>query len=174
MKARVVIIRAAQVDDAPDIGLVHVRSWQATYRGQMPDAALNALAPEQRAAGWRRYLERTDLARQALLVAEDGGVVGFVSVGPSRDDDLPDFGELFAIYVHPEQLGRGVGRQLMVEGLSALRASQFSNALLWVLDGNATARRFYEAGGWRADGTQKRDESMGFAIDEVRYRIDLA
>ena len=114
------------------------------------------------------------LKRHVVLVADERGVVGFVSVGPSRDEDLPDSGELFAIYVHPEQVGCGVGRELIVAGLSVLRTAGFSDALLWVLEGNSTARRFYELGGWQADGSRKRDESMGFAIDEVRYRIDLA
>ena len=169
------------MDDAPGIGLVHVRSWQATYRGHMPDPVLDGLDPQQRAAGWRRYLaanreadrDAAESQRQALLVADDGGVVGFVSVGASRDADLPESGELFAIYVHPEHLGRGVGRDLMVAGLDALRAEGFADALLWVLDGNENARAFYESGGWAADGSSKRDESMGFAIDEVRYRIEM-
>jgi hypothetical protein len=34
------------------------------------------------------------------------------------------------------------------------------HAVLWVLEGNARARRFYERGGWFADGTS-RDEAMG-------------
>ena len=173
LKAQGVIIRPATVDDAPGIGVVHVRSWQATYRGHMPDEVLDGLDPQQRAAGWRRYLDAAESQRQALLVADDGGVIGFVSVGASRDADLPESGELFAIYVHPEHLGRGVGRDLMVAGLDALRAHGFTDALLWVLDGNETARAFYESGGWVADGSSKRDESMGFAIDEVRYRIEL-
>ena len=32
-----VTVRHARVDDALALGLVHVRAWQAAYRGQMPD-----------------------------------------------------------------------------------------------------------------------------------------
>jgi hypothetical protein len=50
-------------------------------------------------------------------------------------------------------------------------------AVLWVLEGNARARRFYERGGWAADGTT-RDEPMGGEMThQLRYalrRPDLA
>src|SRR5919107_604708 len=51
-----VTVRPATVADAPAMGRVHVRAWQAAYRGQMPDAYLDGLRPEQRAAGWEAAL----------------------------------------------------------------------------------------------------------------------
>lgn len=41
--------------------------------------------------------------------------------------------------------------------------------LLWVLEGNARARRFYERSGFRADGTEEPFEVDGVAVPEVRY-----
>jgi hypothetical protein len=41
---------------------------------------------------------------------------------------------------------------------------------LWVLETNTRARRFYESGGWRADGSSKTANSRGFPLVEVRYR----
>ena len=49
--AGAVTVRHARAGDAPDLGLVHVRAWQAAYRGQMPDDYLDGLRPEERAAG---------------------------------------------------------------------------------------------------------------------------
>jgi len=49
-----VTVRHATVDDAPALGRVHVRAWQAAYRGQMPDDYLEGLRAEERAAGWER------------------------------------------------------------------------------------------------------------------------
>ena len=57
----------------------------------------------------------------------------------------------------------------------SLRSAGFSQATLWVLEMNALARHFYEAMGWRPDGTRKRDERVGgFGLVEVRYRAELA
>ena len=40
----------------------------------------------------------------------------------------------------------------MAAALGRLGEGGFDQVTLWVLDSNARARRFYEAGGWRADG----------------------
>ena len=42
-------------------------------------------------------------------------------------------------------------------------------ATLWVLDGSARARRFYEAAGWAPDGEERIEQLPGFAVREVRY-----
>jgi hypothetical protein len=36
-------IRAARMEDVPQIAAVHVRSWQAAYRGLLPQAYLDGL-----------------------------------------------------------------------------------------------------------------------------------
>jgi hypothetical protein len=47
----VITVRHATVGDAPALGRVHVRAWQAAYRGHKPDDYLDGLRPEERAAG---------------------------------------------------------------------------------------------------------------------------
>ena len=42
-------VREATVDDAEAIGSIHVRAWQAIYRGVMPDEYLDGLRAEDRA-----------------------------------------------------------------------------------------------------------------------------
>ncbi|MHB1533127.1 MAG: GNAT family N-acetyltransferase [Acidimicrobiales bacterium] len=167
-------VRAAQPADADAMGLVHVRSWQAAYAGHFPQEFLDALDPAARAEGWRRILEAAQRDRQADLIADiDGRVGGFASVGPSRDDDAGGGGELYAIYLLPELWGRGLGRRLMTSALDTLAGLGFDAATLWVLEGNHRARRFYEAGGWSADGAARVDDSRGFPIAEVRYQRPL-
>src|SRR5439155_22975079 len=97
-----------------------------------------------------------DLARGAgVLVAEEGGrIVGFVEHGPTQDDDADDStGEILAIYLLEDAIGRGTGRRLLTEALGGLREGGFQRASLWVLESNDAARRFYEKGGWAWDGT---------------------
>ena len=43
-------VRTAQPDDAAAVAEVHVRAWQAAYRGLMADEFLDSLRPEDRAA----------------------------------------------------------------------------------------------------------------------------
>ena len=63
-------VRAARVQDAPAMGRVHVRAWQAAYRGQMPDEYLDGLRAEQRAEYWTGVLERGP-GQTTVLVAEE-------------------------------------------------------------------------------------------------------
>jgi len=68
---------------------------------------------------------------------------------------------IYAIYLVPAAWDQGIGRQLMTAPLGRLGEAGYDQATLWVLDSNARARRFYEAGGWHADGAAKQDESFG-------------
>ena len=55
-KMGVMEIRAARMQDVPQIAVVHVRSWQAAYRGLLPQAYLDALDPAQRISRWERIV----------------------------------------------------------------------------------------------------------------------
>jgi ribosomal protein S18 acetylase RimI-like enzyme len=121
-------------------------------------------------AMWTRILSNE---RVSAHVAEiDGGIAAFVSVGPSRDDDAE--GELYAIYALPHAWGTGVGSALMRAGIGSMRDAGYSDAILYVLDDNSRARRFYEREGWALDGGTKRDEFLGLEVTELRYRRNLA
>jgi GNAT superfamily N-acetyltransferase len=154
-----VTVRPATLPDAPAMGRVHVRAWQAAYRGQMPDDYLHGLRPEDRAAHWEGALRREDL-RGAILVAERAGeVIGFAVAGPSRDPE--GAGELYAINLDPAHWGTGAGRALLQAAQAELARPGFDETVLWVLEGNARARRFYEIAGWIADGPGAPARSSG-------------
>ena len=76
-----VTVRPATVADAPAMGQLVVRAWQAAYRGQMPDDYLNGLRAEERAAYWDGVLRRAD-RRGVILVAERDGAA---LAPPARD-----------------------------------------------------------------------------------------
>jgi ribosomal protein S18 acetylase RimI-like enzyme len=163
-----VTVRPATVADAPAIGRAHVRAWQAAYRGQMPDAYLDGLRAEDRAAYWDGVLGREDL-RGVVLVAEVAGeVAGFAAAGPSRDPE--GAGELYAINLDPAHWGSGAGRALLEAVQAELARLGFAETVLWVLPANARARRFYERAGWVADGTERTVDALGVEVPEVRYR----
>ena len=165
-------VRPAALADAEGIGLVHVRSWQSAYHGKMPQDHLDGLDPARRAEVWRRIMEETEPSRGGVLVsvAEGGGITGFASFGPSRDSDTDPqvTGEVFAIYADPDAWGTGTGRALMASMVAELARLGYVGAILWVLDTNDRARRFYHLAGWEEDGAGKTDGSRGFDITEVR------
>jgi ribosomal protein S18 acetylase RimI-like enzyme len=163
-----VTVRHAAVADAPAMGRLVVRAWQAAYRGQMPDDYLEGLRAEDRAAYWDGVLRREDRRGAVLVVERAGEVVGFAAAGPSRDPE--GAGELYAINVDPAHWGTGAGRALLEAAQTELARLGFAELVLWVLPGNALAHRFYERAGWAPDGTERTAEVFGVTVPEVRYR----
>jgi len=120
----------------------------------------------------RRWVADVLLPSHDVWVAEDdGAVVGFVGWGDSRD--ASDEGELYAIYVLPEAWGSGAGPALMAAARAELEAA-YATSILWVLEDNPRARRFYERAGWAPDGVRKAEERFGVRAPEVRYRKDFS
>jgi GNAT superfamily N-acetyltransferase len=174
--ANVLVIRPAEVSDAGQIGLIHVRSWQSAYRGKIPQDHLDGLDPAERAGRWRRTLEIIDRARADILVADSGGeVVGFAGYGPCRDADADPgrTGQLATIYLLPEVWGTGTGRKLLAAAVDGLAALGYLEATLWVLNSNDRGRRFYVKAGWTEDDLTRVDDSLGVTLNEVRYRFRL-
>jgi len=163
-----VVVRRAEVDDALAIAEVHVASWNGAYRGLMPQQLLDAHTVQRREPLWRDQLAS---ACVTTWVAElSGRVIGFASVGPSRDSDITGaVGELRAIYLTPEAWGTGAGYALHESALATL-ATNYDEAVLWVLDSNARAREFYERHHWSADGATKQETRGDAVLNEVRYR----
>lgn len=167
------MVRTARVEDADAIAALHVRTWQAAYRGLVPDQTLQDLDPALRAERWRETL--LEGSTRVFVSEINGGLAGFVACGPSRDPDMVGEGELYAIYVDPRHWGAGIGRELLSTGEEAMRRLGYREAGLWVLEDNPRARRFYEAAGWILDETARKllPDGAAAGLVEVRYRRSL-
>ncbi len=158
-------LRPVTDDDLPGIGELHYRSRATAYADLLTPEALTFGSPAGLGEFWsERWKWERETHRLTVAIAE-GSLAGFTYLGPSSEDGA---GELYAIHAAPEFVGRGVGRALMVDALAALPAYG-PTATLWVLDGNARARTFYERGGWIADGTTRVEPIGGEPVLQVRY-----
>lgn len=166
-------IRLAEPPDALAVAKVHIRSWQVAYRSLLPDEYLSQLRPEDRA---QRYDFASDdcNAPKTIVAVESDALLGFATTSPSRDADLPNDGELCALYVDPDHWGHGVGKLLIAEARRRLADQGFANAFLWMLTGNQRADRFYRGDNWLPDGSFRSDSVWGIALDEIRYQRRLA
>jgi GNAT superfamily N-acetyltransferase len=165
-----VVLRAATDDDLTDVGELHFRSRLAAYSGFVSVDALTAMPPGALVDYWveRWRYERGD--HQLTVAAADGTVVGFTYLGP---DEEPAAGLLTAIHVDPDRVGSGVGWALMRDAVAKLAAGGWRRAVLWVLTGNARARRFYERAGWAPDGVEREDHIGTALVHQMRYSRPL-
>lgn len=151
------IIREARVEDASGIAHAQVSAWHAAYRGIISQDYLDHYTVEMRTERWKTILTEDSLPGAATFVLEvSGDVCGFTSIADARDEDVPaNSGELVAIYVRPDFWGKKCGHALHAKALEVLAHRRYDLVILWVLEGNARARAFYEAHGWRTDGASK-------------------
>ena len=172
-----IVVRPARESDAAAIASVEIAAWRTAYRGMVPDEVLDGLDLDREAATWRERLRDQAVVKVSVadLVEPPASprLVGYVSEGSARGDDVAGLGEIWAIYVDPEAQRRGVGRVLMDAGLGGLAARGYDEAMLWVFEANAAARAFYERMGWAPDGAAKPFAIGGAAPIELRYRRHL-
>ncbi|MET7965242.1 GNAT family N-acetyltransferase [Micromonospora sp. NPDC005305] len=167
-----VSLRPATAADLMAVGALHQRSRVATYSSFLPAEALADPTPEAMGRYWTERMTWEGADHRMTVAERDGRIAGFSYLGPDDEGD-PATGLLNAIHLEPAERGRGTGRALMVDALDAMRARGWSRAVLWVLRDNATARRFYERGGWTATGEQRDDVIGTVLVPQLRYARSL-
>jgi GNAT superfamily N-acetyltransferase len=173
------VIRAAGRGDADAITDVQVASWRAGYAHVFPNSVLYADDFESsRRTFWGNW--RFGPGHRVAVVGEqvDGveRVIGFCSYGPERERarGFTGRGEVWAFYLHPDRWGCGAAADLMDHVEQRLKAEGFATAVLWVLEDNPRARRFYERQGWSATGLAANfDDYCDVSVPEVEYRKEL-
>jgi GNAT superfamily N-acetyltransferase len=166
-------VRRAAVDDAAEVARVHIETWRVAYAHVFPTDYLAGLSIEDRTERWRENLATSET--DVFVAESEERVIGFAAAGPARDEhkSAPP-AELFALYVDPQEWGKGLGRSLLERVETALRDRGFEEAGLWVLEDNPRARRFYEKAGWVADGATDTYSRAGIDAPDVRYRKRLS
>jgi len=148
----VIRLRRAAPADADTIASLYLRSFRATY-------AFPLAHTDDDVHAWARTRLVTET--EAWVAAEDAaaageGLVGFMSLTP---------GWLEQLYVDPDRLGQGIGRQL----LDLAKERQPDELLLWTFQVNDRARRFYERNGFTVvrfgDGSNNEERQP-----DVQYR----
>ena len=154
-KRRVVEVRDADMDDIPQIQRVAWTTWHHTYRDTMPERIrVEFLNLAYSPASLRRRI-----GSNVFPVAVQGGsIVGFADFRPLPDGRM----DLAAIYVLPEEQGRGIGVRLLRAGVARFPGT--TGFVLRVERDNARARRFYEAHGFRESG-EVTEEVFGHEVE---------
>ena len=163
-------IRRAKLADAEGIARAHTASWRTSYRGILPDAILERIDVDQRATSWRRVLQDPAILTLVAYDVTHHDIVGLCDAGRSRRD--PSYGgEVYRLYLEHHARRHGLGREMFEQVTDWLRDQRLGSLIIWVLDNNHHARRFYEAMGGRA-GRRVGSMVSGFPVVELAYVWD--
>lgn len=159
-------IRPATGADAVAGAWCHLLCWREAYAGLVPaDLLLERTSDiDRRIERWATPLgdgrQRWIALNPDPDAAAQDRVVGFVGTGPGRDEDAPVPFELEAIYIRQAFWKTGLGGRLFDVAVGK------QPAFLWVFEGNARARSFYQRQGFTPDGAGKHDPYFG--LHEIR------
>lgn len=161
-------LREADTEDIDAVARLHAESWRTAYRGYYRDAFLDGPVYDDRLSVWRDRLT-SPVRNQHAIVAEDGGAIaGFAC---AFGDDDPKWGTLLDnIHVDPERKRGGIGTRLIRE-IARWADHEYpgSGFYLWVLEGNAPARRFYERLGAQNAQQAASEPPGGGTVNGLRY-----
>ncbi len=167
-------VRQARDGDVLSIADIHVRSWQAAYRGILSDELLDGLSVSERETSWQALLSASDGLWLTLVAERGGGLAGFCSVAtPSRDADAGErTAEVAALYVDPSHWRQGAGGAMLKTAFERLSERRFRDLILWVLPENHAALAFYDRFGFEVEeGVEKREERSKRPV--IRLRASL-
>jgi ribosomal protein S18 acetylase RimI-like enzyme len=163
-----VTIRKPDLEDVPQIRAVGSASWRATYTGIFPDAFIeNVLEQWWSEANFQRSIPN---AAACHLVAErDGQIIGTLmgTVDPGEEGQV----HLFRLYIHPDHVGQGIGKQLWQAYLQHL-APEVKRVDLEVEPQNTRAIQFYARLGFQETGINE-DEVFGYTMKTMLMSLNL-
>jgi GNAT superfamily N-acetyltransferase len=108
-----------------------------------------------------RFIREFDPASEVALIAERGAeVLGAAFVVRAGGD----VAQLRMVYVEPSARGLGIGRALVAACIDFARERGYATMTLWTNDVLVSARRIYEAAGFRL---QREEQHRSFGADLV-------
>lgn len=151
-------------DDLLAVSRIYEESWKSAYRGIIPQAYLESISEGR----WVNNLKSGGM--NTLVMLDEGKYVGTSSFAKSRLNPNESIGEIISIYLLPEYIGKGFGRELFRAAVSALEGMGFRDIVLWVLEENARARAFYERNGFAETKFCQTISIGGKELTELLYR----
>ena len=158
------------VDDNDDLLLIsdiYEQSWRMTYKGMLPSRYLKKLP----VGNWKYRINR--FGSRSMVMVSGGEYIGTVSFGKSSIEKYSEWGEVYSIYLLPRYTGMGLGKRLMDSALLELKKQGYSKVLLFALEKNLAARKFYENYGFTASGDMMKKKFGHKMVTEVMYAIEL-
>ncbi len=160
-------IRRATLQDVSIISQIHAECWKTAYRGIMPQKYLDELKVDFWVPTFTNWIENGIFS--VYLICVDEIPVGCTAYGKSRDDKLPDWGEVISVYIRSDYWGKGLAKKLLEYVLLCMRQDGYRNCYLWVLKENLRARHFYEKIRFEWNQDELFSDIMGKQIVDVRY-----
>lgn len=163
-----VLIRKVEYKDIEKIVDINIKDWKKLYRGIIDDDILNTLNREEKIKKWKEHYNIGNV----VVAEENGTILGYCRYDDNASYENTDIdSEIIAIYVDCDKLGNGVGRKLVEYVIMDLKSKNKTKMVIWCLEKNQNARKFYEKMGGNLLSNEKYFKKEGKKYKEVGYII---
>lgn len=164
-----VSVRPSLPDDAALLGEIQLAAWRASER--LPQSILDDADPGAFAAAWGEAITSPPSAKHRMLTACAGpAVVGFAALAPADEDT----GEIVALEVHPDHVGKGHGSRLLAACTDILKTTGAAHVRTWVVSTDSHRAAFLTEAGLAPLGVRRRLDAAGTEVIEEAYGAEFA
>ena len=99
---------------------------------------------------WEKVLvnEGSEFVHVAEIEKE---VVGFLSAGPARAEELDYDGEIYGFYIEDQYQDQGIGKELFKAAVNKFKDYEFTTIFVWVLKENPAVKFYRKMGGKKVE-----------------------
>lgn len=174
-----------------ELGKLHFQSHSETFAEFASPDWVKSRQLDDYTIYWCEYLNSQPHAESTWVASIKRRLVGTVTLKPLADSNLvftprqanryegQKIACLRLLYVAPDYLSNGIGRQLMQHITGQMTSQNYTLGVLITHQANTRARKFYERHRWVVDEcfTQQVADFFGEPLSmqrRVRYRINLS
>lgn len=164
-----VSVRPSLPEDADRLGQIQVAAWR--HAALLPAETLTTAEPTDFAQAWRSAITSPPSAKHRMLTACAGpAVVGFAALAPADEDT----GEIVALEVHPDHVGKGHGSRLLAACTDILKTTGAAHVRTWVVSTDSHRAAFLTEAGLAPLGVRRRLDAAGTEVIEEAYGAEFA
>ena len=160
------MIRYYEEKDIEQVEKIITEDWKIAYKGIIDDEYLKNLDYKDKEKSIREKYQK-----QKSIVLEEGYIKGYSRFGKNRDEEK-ELGELYALYVKADEIGKKIGERLLRKTADILSKRGYKGMVIWCLEKNKNARKFYEKMGGKLYKT-RNIEIGNKKYPEVCYKYDI-
>jgi len=153
------IIRDADPSEFEKLAWLQIRSWRDVYRGTMADWYLDDEIEEDLLTRWAELCPK---GNDMILVADDEGIKGFVTIWCQPDPFIDN------LHVEPGFRSKGTGALLMRGAATRLIEAGYGFVYLYVAAKNERAMGFYRNLGGEFGEVEQFDHRHGEQVDAIK------
>ena len=164
------LIRKVRYEDIEQIVDINMQDWKQVYKGIIDDSSLENLDKKEKIEKWKKSYNKGNL----IVFEKDEKVLGYCRYDDNISNKNNEIdSEIIALYVKYDNLGQGIGKKLVEYVKEDLKNKNRKKMIIWCLQENINARKFYEKIGGKLIQDEKYFEKDGKRYKEVGYIFDI-